>query len=496
MFFFVLKLISLFPSQDTLKYKINVDIQTVPFFAIDARGNPVFDLEKEDIQLFVNGKPYEIYYLSKTEIQERKEAPAVKSEVKRERAQQAAINEQRIKLIIIDTVFNSKTGIRRSKKIAVELVNNKSDNDRFIILLNTHAGIKYVIGPEANGEVIVRRIKKLNPLSDKYSKKIFLAEGSSNNWMISSDYDGGHSNMTPRVEKMSEELRYKTNVRRFSKNLAGFKSALRQITSAKIVFLFSEGIKKGAFLESISSISSKNKLYKTYLYEYLKEISKAINYGGGVLYTVNPTKVEVDDLKNPVTSGEDSLMYMAKEGGGKYFAGSDVNKIVSNIEKNTAAYYRLAFAPLPGDNNMMKIEIKPKREGVKIHTINYTEKTRPYIRMEDTQKKLFAYDVITGGNWSRMVGKVMRARFKKVKSGKKGNDNTFTVRVTLPEVMKDRKLDMFSIKVDTDTQKVNVSTMSRKIEDVLNLKFKRIKNTRQFFVIIEPTTPYCLYDEI
>jgi len=116
--------------------------------------------------------------------------------------------------------------------------------------------------------------------------------------------------------------------------------------------------------------------------------------------------------------------------------------------------------------------------------------------MEPVQKKIFALNVVTGGSWSRMVGKVMKVRYKKAKTGEKGNEKTYTIHVPLPKVMQGHKIDMFSIRMDPKTQKTAIDFISRKVKDVVNLKIKRRKGKNQFFAIIEPNTPYCIYKKI
>jgi hypothetical protein len=113
--------------------------------------------------------------------------------------------------------------------------------------------------------------------------------------------------------------------------------------------------------------------------------------------------------------------------------------------------------------------------------------------MEPVQKKIFALNVVTNGNWSRIVGRVMKAKFKKTGSTK---DNLMTIQVPLPSVMQNRKIDMFSIGMDPKTQETSINLVGSQATDVVNLKIKNKKEVNQFFVIIEPTTPYCIYNQI
>ncbi|HLP58470.1 MAG TPA: hypothetical protein VK186_06570 [Candidatus Deferrimicrobium sp.] len=487
--------------QEPLEYNLEVSAQIIPFFAVDVKGNPVFDLNSEELTLSVNGKPCDIYFLKKTEIAEEKEVishPGEEKPGEKIEAEKlpAGNNQPRVKFIIIDTVFNSDAGIRRSKEIAVNLVKKQAVNDRFIILLNTFSGLQYITGPESDENVLVTKIEKLNILPEKHLRDLFIEEKNSSGISseISNFRDYGY--ILTKGIILAETLKYKTDLIRFAKSLTQFKYALQTINSAKIVFLISEGVKKGAFLEEANPENKDSKFFKTYLYRYLKEIGKAINNGGSVLYTINSQKTGVDEISDENNLSDGSLVYLANEGGGKYFSGSNVTKIVSSIEKTTSAYYEATFTPGPAESGLLKIDIKCKREGVQIYTINYTEKTQPYINMPPERKKLFAFDVISGGNWSRMVGKVMKVKFKTLKKEKNGNEEIYSIQAPLPGEMQDRKLEVFSIGVDAASGKVTVSAVRNQAKDILNFKIKCNQSIKQSFVIIEPTTPRCLYNEI
>ena len=133
----------------------------------------------------MNGKPCDIYFLKKTEIAEEKEVishPKKREEKPGEKTGAEKLpadvdnKSPRVKFIIIDTVFNSDTGIRRSKEIAVNLVKTQAVNDRFIILLNTFSGLQYITGPEYDKDVLIKKIEKLNILPEKHLRDLFMGK--------------------------------------------------------------------------------------------------------------------------------------------------------------------------------------------------------------------------------------------------------------------------------------------------------------------------------
>ena len=510
-------------SQDTLKYNVSVNVMAVPIFAVDGNGNPVYDLKEDELQLFVNDTPTDILSFKRYEFgHEQKVAVKTTGEKDVDSVQRGG---DRVVFVILDTMFNSLTGFRRSKEIAVNLIEEGSPGDNFVVLENNPiGGLKYIGGgSETEGDALIKKIKKMSAPPDKWSKDLHSSRILFNNV----EYD---PLTDPRLESRtwestrkagveSEKLRYQHQVRYFTRVLSQFKYALKTIEKPKVVFFISEGIAMGAFRAALnvagspesetrtdpagrgkfdsiltqdeSTVFDRNKIYSSFMLKYLVEVVKSINNGGSVLYTINPRRT--DDINDDEASGEMSLRYLAGESGGKYFAGSKPAKIVERVKKTTAAYYELFYNILPDMGGNMKLRLVCKRKGVNVHSLIHTERNRPYVRMEPVQKKLFALNVVTNGSWSRIVGKVMMAKFKKTGASK---EKLMTIRVPLPKVMQDRDVDMFSIRMDPKTQKTAIDVVSSKASDVVNLKIKPRKDKDQFFVIIEPTTPYCIYNRI
>ncbi len=506
-----------------LKYNIYVNVKLLPVFALDSDGNPVFDLKKEEMELYVNGKPHKIEHLKRYDF---KSTTIKKEEIIPE-------ENERVVFIIVDAMFNSKTGFRRSKEIAADLVHAGKTGDRFIVFENnSFNGLKYIGGSDQSRAKLIKKIKKLRRPIERWPTQLYSSRELSNNIDFSIITDSRlETRAWESLKKLtlaSEKSRYKYQVKHFSRILSKFKYILKTISKPKLVFLISEGMARGAFKIDIKSEENQNHVfendrmllmtddmralqfqslltkndiqtseelqaYSPFLFRYLIEIVKSINYGGSILYTINPRRI--NDTNDEEVSGEISLRYLASESGGKYFAGSDAGKIVKRIEKTTSAYYEMAFYTDPEEGQNLQIQIKCKRKGIRVHSANYAESSRSYREMDPIQKKMFALNVASGGNWSRTLGKVMKVRHKKTKNEKNGNKNEYTLFIPLPNEMKNKKLDMFLIHLDTKTQRVDMDIVKKEAKDWINLRIKPRKNKKQFFVIIEPSKTYCIYNK-
>ena len=503
-----------------LEYSIYVNVKLLPIFALDSDGNPVFDLKKEEMELYVNEIPFKIAHFKRFDFES--------STIEKQEIIQK--ENERVVFIILDSMFNSRTGFRRSKEIAADLVRAGKPGDYFIVFENNlYTGLKHIGGHAQSRKLLIKKIKKLSRPIERWATQLYSSRELSNNIDFSIITDARLETdaweSLRRLTLISERLRYKFQVQHFSRILSHFKYILKTISKPKLVFLISEGMSRGAFkidtkstenymqrepLDQIQldaedlramqfkSILNKDEIqtveesrvYSTFLFSYLKNIVKSINYGGSVLYTINPGKI--NDTNDEGKSGEMSLRYLASESGGKYFAGSDPGEIVKRIKKTTAAYYEMAFYTDPEDGQELQIDVKCKRKGIRLYTSNYAEGSSSYSEMDPVQKKMFALNVISGGNWSRTLGRIRRVRHKKIKNGSK---NTFSLTVPLPNEMKNKKLEMFLIHMDTKTQRVKMDIIEKEAKEWINLKIEPKKNKKQFFVIIEPSETYCIYNK-
>jgi VWFA-related protein len=511
--------------EDPLKYNITVDVKMLPLFAMDGDGNPVFDLAKEDLELYINGKPYEISYFKRFDF----ESSTVKtSKVEPE-------ENMRVIFIILDTMFTSRTGFRRSKEIIVDLVGRARPGDRFVLFENSDlSGLRYVAGGEESRELLIKKVKKIRRPISRWATQLYRDRELSHNidfsLLTEARLETKHWRSAQQLRLASERMRYRHHVKHFSNIMSRFKYILKTIDKPKLVFLISEGMAASAFKlemrkapeevrvgasnvqQSASEVEARsetteyqsvllkdektaadlNDRYSSALFRYLGQVAKSVNFGGSVIYTINPRAL--NDINDDNLSGEMSLRYMAVESGGRYFSGSDADEIVKRIERSTSGYYQLAFYSDPKAGENLEIDVRCKREGVRVRTVNHAQGSKNYLELDEVQRKMFALNVVSGGSWSRTVGKVMRVRYSKKKGENPGKRNTYTLTVPLPKEMKNKKLDMFLINLDTRTNRVDMDIVSKDAKDWLNLKVVPRKHRKQYFVIIEPSEAYCIYN--
>lgn len=489
--------------QEELKYEVDVKAKTIPVFAADAKGNPVYDIKKEDIQLFINGKPTEFEFL-RYQFEEQEE------KVKKLKTQR----EHRVIFIIIDSMFNSKEGFIISKKIVKEFVQKRFVGNRFVVIENSAwGGLRYLVGPERNENKIMTAMEKLKWYPEKKRKLLFMTPQDTFAPLLISFYMdvafsspgtspiGGFDPNWKKKKKQMENIRFRRKAKLFSEALAQFKYVLQSIADPTMVFLISEGFSKEKGVTTfkrkydVKSMSLKGRFREFSLY-YLHSIIDGINSGGSVLYTINP------QLTNPAAAGETaqkltdggtlSMRYAAETGGGKYFEGDNVESIVKEIKKYTAAYYELGVSLTPEMGERQDIQIKCNRKGIKLHTIRQSERAKPYKKMTKTEKKLFAYNAASGGTWSRITGKVKQADYKIENLLEK---NLKILDIEIPGNMRNRKVDLFLLQFDPKTQDLIIDLKSRTTKEREKIEFKAKSDKEHYFVIIEPLKTLCIYGD-
>lgn len=481
-----------------LQYDVKVNMQVIPVFALDQQGNPCFDLEKEELTLSINGKKTPIALFHRYTFSDSAAEPTTQPV-------QRQLPPQRYVFIIIDSIFNSFTGLKRSKEIASGLVDKLPASDSVILLENNNgSGLKLVGGPTKNKQVLknwIQEIRQLPELRMKMRKRDSLsaqldASMKKKQKQATTFFHSVHAHK----DREAEEMRYKTDMKYFSHVLSRFKYTLASITRPKIVFLISEGISRGAMKEewymehADGSVTSTLINNQEFYFQYLKKIARAINEGGSVLVSINPRKVTIGDDEE--TSGQESLKYLASESGGRYFSGLDTEHVVERVKQTTAAYYELFFAVNDSFGRDLDVELKSSRKGVKINTIRHNQKELPYSQMPKIQKQLFVLDLINGGMWSRMASLVGKPDYVEIESKRKNRKTVKTIEILLPHRMRDHNLDIYSLQMDAATGYADIIKENRIVGDNARLEIEILWDRIPYFAIVEPETTFCLYNRV
>lgn len=483
---------------DPLHYDVQVTAQVIPIFAVDKNGDPVYDLKEEELELYINKKPYKILDFISYQVTEEAEK---KGDIKERQIQTVTSktgegqrkgkikkkSPERVNFIILDGISNSKSGVRNAKKLAIDIVKSAGPTDSFVLLQATpYTGLRYLIGPEKDKAKLIRALDSIYKNPDWVMLVPYLAASRTmSRDMAGTEFISSLRRMSS-AELADSRLGYNKQLRQFNKTIREFKYALKTIRFPKTVFLVSGGI-----LALAGDINYYDQFRYNLLkyYNSMKQAAIDINKGGSLLYLVNPIP-ETLKIKR-------ALSVMSSVSNAKCVSGRDVKEMVKQLKHNTAAYYQVAFSHTPELGENFKIKIKCKRKGVRLNTLEYGEKAKPYAVMPKLQKELYALNVVTGGSWSRMVGKVKPTVYRKLEETIKKKKLIKKINVTIPRELREKKLDIFILNVNPATLKADIKLDQRMVDrENLDVEIEAQKEKVQYIVIIEPEKTHCIFTQV
>jgi VWFA-related protein len=456
----------------SLEYKVDANAQLIPLFAVDNQGDPVYDLRPEEVELLVDGKLSPIIYFRKYKMTWGK-------------AEDKQANKQfpeRLNFIIIDTLISNLKTTKPAQAIAAELISGAPPGDAFVIMeSNQISGFRYVVGPSKNKPKLLEAIKKLD--SRYMKRRLQKSKNLPSRRYVSIGKERAMANQLHKMDSeraSREEERYQKDDRIFAHSLQQLRYALKTTTLPKMVCLISAG-----------TVEKKSKRKAAIYLQFLGDAAKAINYGGGILHLINP-------LKQKKQTDVKGLQFMANAVGGKIYAAASINQLISRIKNSTSAYYELAYIPAKEKPAKSRITVIPKRKGMQLTTVAYNESSRPYRLMKTIERKLFVLNVVNGGNWSRMVAEVapIPYRMYKPRKAQKNVNRVHYIEVLLPPKMRDKDLHIYTVDFDPVSKKADTRLIKRKASQKEKFPILIHKEKRQYFVIIEPTTTRCIYNQV
>jgi VWFA-related protein len=474
------------PSHDPLEYEVSVTAQLLPVFAVDAQDNPVYDLKREELELYVGGKRCKILFFNGYELamQERVEGEAAvkKAPAKKRR------HPQRLNFIIIDSMISNVNTLGVSRVIAMQIIRQALPGDAFVIMeSNQLEGFQYVIGPEKDKAKLAKALKGIKRVRVRREfNNASLRRLARSGQGQGSGEEAAQLNAMAAADEARERAKYQKDITRFSAALDRLKYALKSTTLPKTVYLISPGVMSwGLGNMPVTSL------------RFLEDAAKSVNYGGSLFYLINP----IPRQKKGRDWGK-SLKFMADAAGGKFISGSSIKDIAAKVKKSTSAYYELAFTTKSRPGQRSRIQVICKREGVRLTTIANSEQARPYRLMKGMEQKLFVLNIVNGGSWSRrMMRSVKKIEYgllnaKRVKGKNGGSHILKDILVTIPGDMRQKNLHLFQLQVDAVTQKADLTMIRKKAKGEEQFQFKCLEGKSYYFVLIDPVKPSCIYSPV
>lgn len=461
-----------------IKHKVRVSAQILPLFAVTKSGEPVFDLTKKDLILYINGRKADIDYLVKAEYywateagEKEKAGPVIPPSAMR-----------RIVVVVMDSLFNTRYGINRMQKLTREIIYRGRQGDYFLVLgINKHGGLYHLAGPKPkSGELIqlVQQIKFDTNIRRPKPGRVLAPPpppptGDTNRRRI----------VTPDpdflTDDQSQSAMYTLRVEKYFESLAAIRYLLMKYLQPKLVYLLSEGIKDARY--------GGPDLLR------INRIIREINQAGAMIFTINPGRIR---SFMDTESGKNFLVHVARESGGEFFENNKINKVVKKLDNTSRAYYEMVFHleenREPGD---LKIAVESRRSGIKLLVPNQATNYRRFSRMSRYGREFFIVDLIEGGQWSQLVSDVKDAPFEISARKESGRSLAYTLLVDIPSPLVSVRSDIYIVRLQKD-RKTRIRHYKSSLKEQETLEIKGRAGEKFYFVIHEPRANITLFAKV
>jgi hypothetical protein len=502
---------------------VEVNWWQVPIFAVDKDGSPIIDLKETDIEIWLDNRRIETFTFDKRAFTASEETGTAPGEPKKE-SQPSLQQKKNTIFLLFDVSMSALSCTKNSKEIARDIINQSGPAVQFIAFtIEPFKGLKYITGPSDNKQELLNEIEekvkgKPNERTmdvEKFFDTSALA-GSGRQQRASAR---GGTLADRRLYLTDKDLLRETAATYYLRKTRSFFDAFESlylifnsIQDNKFVYFFTEGI---------SNHMQENLMGGRALYQYhLKKMSRYLGRSGAVLFILNPMGVhdgttlitEQKKLFNPdidpvdpysgkgdemvgtptsyftreeSRSGERWLRYLAIESGGKYLEGQN-EAVVKTLEQMNRAFYEISFQDIPGlKGSTRKISIKPKREGISIHSLRSLERNKRYAEMNKIEKEILAVNLITLSPLMKTSLTCQHARITQIKKSK----NNVTYMVLLPGNFLNQPLDLYTFWVKDDLEVANVKTQSlvpkkEKIKIQFDQKGKKAPGYKPYFTLV------------
>jgi hypothetical protein len=477
---------------EELSYAVDVNAQLVPIYAVDKNGNPVFDIKREEIQLFADEKPAEIIFFSGYSVEEQEKLSGkinhpVESQLK---------TPERVNFIIMDSLFSNTDTFKIARSIALGIIKNAPPDDNFIIMeSNQIRGFQFILGPEKNKEIVSNTIRKMK---NYYQRHENLIDPPLFSELKVAGSGGGGPFGSPGIQVMQLVIQtqididndnrasYGSDIRALAQSLAKLEYALKTISLPKTVFLIM-GNPQQRRMGDVRGYTQKVFLPVTY-YWFMENAVKSLSKSGCIFYLINPLTYHSERKRT-------EIKFIADAGKGKLIHGTDVPEIVNKVKNSTSAYYEMAFYPDKKPGKKTRIEVKCTRKDVEIITLGYTEQEKNYALMNSMEKKMFALDIVYHGNWSRKAARVGKIKYHE-SPGFNRENSTKRVMINVPPAMQNRLLELVLVYVNPNTLKATIERKKTIMGGHENIDVPIKKGLDAYFLVIEPQASICIYNHV
>ncbi len=443
---------SLAPPPKVAGETVNVEVKIVPFYAVDAKGNPVYDLRQDEVELRVGGAPAPVESFDRYVIQSGRAGSE---------ASPLTPTPSRSVFFLFDQTFSSPTGFNTDKRLAARMVQSWPGGDRLFLMEHGTTGIERKLGPvppDAEGkkellaaiaalEPEVRRLELQASTNADYGPP---AGRASRGMAASLMPQSQRASMTDSIQG-NVRNEYHNVARDFAGSLGDFAAELRRVSGPKLLVLFSQGMDSDLYflgntgfkVGSDDSVEVDSRRAPP-LVDRFRQPLAALAESGTVLLFVNTDRGPDDDA-------DAVLRHMAQTAGGLYIEGRDPRDLEQRIAGSTTAYYEASFHPAASllQRDSAAVEVTVRRPGVKVWAPAAVRTRESYLDLSAAAKRRMVIDLLSGGPAAQRANDPVRLSIQTlpgrvVSQGEPGHPG-LRFEAAWPADLATRKLDVYNV---------------------------------------------------
>jgi len=403
-----------------LRHEVEVVLIEIPLYVIDKGGNPIKDLDPEDVTLYENGIKQKITHF----VLVQNDSPEIASVVRKYPVARRQF------LLLIDFAFATPARIVKARRACMDFIKEKMlPNDLVAVATySTMGGLKFHSHFTNDREHLfsvvdtlgmIERPRMQGPLGFTFPD---FAQESADRM---TDQGGGDAmgdaefrEVLARAEKMTERI-YSAHVSDFISDLNRLSIALNAIKGRKHIIFFSEGFDSKVITgKSLDGLASDDQGFaasggvpspdsvsrfgdtalRMKLYDALKRTASAdcpihtVDIGG-----LRTQAGEVDKFDGSATNlasirrGQDTLTVLSRETGGQVYKNiNELDKPLENLLKITNTYYIVGYYPddTKKEGKYRDIKMKTRRKGARIFYRKGYYESKPYNKYSKLEKKV------------------------------------------------------------------------------------------------------------
>lgn len=381
---------------------ITVNYMLVDVIVTDAKGKYVRNLNKDDFELFENGRKMEINSLDEFQMM-----PSPTGNV-REMADTTLEMQHLPRNIIIffDLLYSSSYGIQRAVDVAEDFVLDRIEPGDRVMVISYYNSLDVVQPFTSDKTKVIQAMKDMGLSSDKGLAHLEAPSGSgaANVPGLSAEQINDEEIGERVSDVQTERLYSQANARNYMMSLDALSSVVKQYPGRKTMILLSEGIDFNLIdpnelnQEDFGPLARQNEQetdvipYKRPLMSLIPEYKKMLeklNDSKLSVYSINVSGLNIggaaeeqyapadqstggqsfDAGMKTINKRQEFLSGIAKDTGGRaYFNTNDIRKLLDNIEVDISNYYILGYRTQinPKKSDYRNITVKVKKPGLTV----------------------------------------------------------------------------------------------------------------------------------